>query len=383
MEITGYGLYELPPRWLFLKLETDEGIVGWGEPIVEGRAKTVKAAVSEMLDSYLLGRDPCRIEDHWQALYRGGFYRGGPILMSAIAGINQALWDIKGKYYDLPVYELLGGKCRDKIRVYQWVGGDRPSDVIEEANRLADNGYTALKMDATNQTRHIETAATIDRVVDRIQQVRDAVDDTVDIGVDFRGRVSKSMAKTLTTRLSDCNLMFVEEPVLPENVEHLPRIAEQSQVPIATGERLYSRWDYKAVFRGGAVDLIQPVVSHAGGISEMVKLAAMAEAHDVAVAPNCPLGPIALAASLQVDTVIPNLAVQDNGFDVHSSTHGPAYDYLEDESVFSFEDGYLDTLDEPGLGIRIDEAAVEERSEGHVEWYNPTWRNEDGSIADW
>ncbi|ELZ81923.1 mandelate racemase/muconate lactonizing family protein / galactonate dehydratase [Haloferax elongans ATCC BAA-1513] len=383
MEITGYDLYELPPRWLFLKIETDEGLVGWGEPIVEGRAKTVKTAVSEMLDGYLVGEDPLRIEDHWQALYRSGFYRGGPILMSAIAGIDQALWDIKGKYYDAPVYELLGGKSRDKIRVYQWVGGDRPADVVEEANRLVETGYTALKMDATNQTRHIETAASIERVVDRIRKVREAVDDTVDIGVDFRGRVSKSMAKTLTNRLADLDLMFVEEPVLPENVEHLPAIADQSPVPIATGERLYSRWDFKELFRGGAVDLIQPVVSHAGGISEMAKLATMAEAFDVGVAPNCPLGPIALAASLQVDTYIPNLVVQDHGFDIHSPDLGPAYDYLEDPNVFNFDDGYLDTLDDPGLGITIDEETIESRSQAHVEWQNPTWRNEDGSITDW
>ncbi|ELZ95895.1 mandelate racemase/muconate lactonizing family protein / galactonate dehydratase [Haloferax mucosum ATCC BAA-1512] len=383
MKITGYDLYELPPRWLFLKIETDDGLVGWGEPIVEGRAKTVKTAVSEMLDGYLVGKDPLRIEDHWQALYRSGFYRGGPILMSAIAGINQALWDIKGKHYDAPVYELLGGKSRDKIRVYQWVGGDRPTDVIEEAHRLVDTGYTALKMDATNQTRHIETAASIERVVERIRKVREAVDNAVDIGVDFRGRVSKSMAKTLTNRLSDLNLMFAEEPVLPENVEHLPAIANQTQIPIAAGERLYSRWDFKQLFGGGAIDLIQPVVSHAGGISEMVKLATMAEAYDVGVAPNCPLGPIALAASLQVDTHIPNLVVQDHGFDIHSPDLGPAYDYLADAEVFSFNDGYLDTLDDPGLGITIDEETVEARSEAHVEWHNPTWRNEDGSITDW
>ncbi|MFC4405515.1 galactonate dehydratase [Haloarchaeobius iranensis] len=383
MEITGYELYEVPPRWLFLKLETDEGIAGWGEPIVEGRAKTVRTAVTEMLDSYLVGRDPRRIEDHWQALYRGGFYRGGPILMSAIAGIDQALWDIKGRYYDAPVYELLGGKSRERIRVYQWVGGDRPSDVIEEAERLVDSGYTALKMDATNQTRHIESPAVIDETVDRIRQVREALDDTVDIGVDFRGRVSKSMAKTLTDRLADLDLLFIEEPVLPEHSEHLPDIAAQSRTPLATGERLYSRWDFKELFRGGGVDLIQPVVSHAGGISELVKLANMAEAHNVAIAPNCPLGPIALAASLQVDTVVPNLVVQDHGFDVHSAERGPAYDYLADTSVFDFEEGYLDTLDEPGLGIRIDEETVAERSTVNVEWYNPTWRNEDGSIADW
>ncbi len=214
-----------------------------------------------MLDQYLIGKDPFRIEDHWQALYRGGFYRGGPILMSAIAGINQALWDIKGKHFGAPVYELLGGKSRDKVRVYKWIGGDRPEDVAAEATRLAEAGYTALKMDATNQTRFIETKASLDEITERIQHVRTAVDDRVDLGIDFRGRVSKSMAKTLTNRLESVEPMFIEEPVLPENIEHLPNIAAQTRAPIAAGERLYSRWDYKDLLKTGAIDVIQRCLS--------------------------------------------------------------------------------------------------------------------------
>ncbi|NLV11769.1 galactonate dehydratase [Haloarcula argentinensis] len=382
MQITGYELFEIPPRWVFLKLETSTGLLGWGEPVIEGRAKTVQAAVEEMLDQYLIGKDPFRIEDHWQALYRGGFYRGGPILMSAIAGINQALWDIKGKHFGAPVYELLGGKSRDKVRVYKWIGGDRPEDVAAEATRLAEAGYTALKMDATNQTRFIETKASLDEITERIQHVRTAVDDRVDIGIDFRGRVSKSMAKTLTNRLESVEPMFIEEPVLPENIEHLPNIAAQIHAPIAAGERLYSRWDYKDLLKTGAIDVIQPDVSHAGGISEMVKLANMAESHDVAIAPNCPLGPIALAASIQVDTVVPNLLVQDQGFDVHSETTSPAHDLLN-SNPFAFDDGYLKTLDGPGLGIDVALDVVREKAEADLDWHNPIWRHEDGSVADW
>lgn len=383
MKIVDYELFNVPPRWLFLKIETSTGLVGWGEPIVEGRAKTVRTAVGEIMDSYLVGKDPHRIEEHWQAMYRGGFYRGGPILTSAIAGVDQALWDIKGKQYDAPVYDLLGGQSRDRIRVYQWIGGDRLKDISNEASQLVDAGYTALKMDATNQTRHIETAEVVDDIVDRVSHVRETVGESVDIGVDFRGRISKTMAKRLVTALAPSHPMFIEEPVLPENLEYLPEIASHSEIPLATGERLYSRWDFKPLFEDGAIDVIQPDVSHAGGISETVKIANAAEAHDVAVAPNCPLGPIALASSLQVSASIPNLHIQDHGFDIHSVSDSAAYDYLADPSVFTFDDGYLDVFDESGLGIELDEERIAERAREDIDWHNPVWRHEDGSIAEW
>lgn len=383
MRITDYELFELPPRWLFLKLETSTGDAGWGEPIIEGRARTVRTAIDEVMENYLLGKDASRIEDHWQAMYRGNFYRGGPILMSAIAGIDQALWDLRGKQLDVPVYELLGGQSRDRIRVYQWIGGDREQDVATEANRLVDAGYTALKMDATNQTQHIETAKRIDDIVDRIAHVRETVGPEIDIVVDFRGRVSQSLANRLTSALDVLRLMFIEEPVLPENLEHLPQIAAHTDTPLATGERLYSRWDFKPLLQRGGVDIIQPDVSHAGGISELVRIASMAEAHDVAIAPNCPLGPIALAASLQVDTYVPNLLIQDHGFGIHPTPKSAADDYLADPSVFDFDDGYVTPLEGPGLGIEIDEEAVREKSDQPSDWHNPIWRHDDGSVAEW
>lgn len=383
MHITDYELFELPPRWLFLKIETDTGLVGWGEPTVEGRARTVRTAVDEIMNSYLLEKDPCRIEHHWQAMYRGNFYRGGPILMSAIAGVDQALWDIKGKQLGVPIYELLGGPSRDQIRVYQWVGGDRPEDVGAEAKRLVDAGYTALKMDAISQTRHIEPPETVRDVVRRVEHVRDVVGDGVDLGVDFRGRVSQSLAKRLTDVLDDLQLLFIEEPVLPENLEYLPDLAARTSTPLATGERLYSRWEFKPLFDRGGVDVVQPDVSHAGGISELVRIAAMAEAHDVSIAPNCPLGPIALAASLQIGAYAPNLLVQDHGFDIQPTPKSAANDYLADSFVFDFEEGYLNLPEGPGLGVEIDEDAVREKSTRGLDWYNPIWRREDGSIAEW
>ncbi|WP_135822301.1 galactonate dehydratase [Halostella litorea] len=383
MKITDYELFEVPPRWLFLKMETDDGTVGWGEPVVEGRSKSVRAAVEELMDGYMVGEDPRDIEHHWQRLYRGGFYRGGPVLMSAIAGIDQALWDIKGKHLGVPVYELLGGKARDRIRIYSWIGGDEPSDVGEAAAERVDAGFTALKMNATADLRHVDTPRAIEGARNRVREVREAVGDDVDIGVDFHGRVSKSMAKRIAAAIEEFDPMFVEEPVLPENNEALPDIAAHTTVPIATGERMYSRWDFKEVFEAGAVDIIQPDLSHAGGITEVKKIAAMAEAYDVALAPHCPLGPIALASCVQVDACSPNALIQEQSLGIHYNETNDVLDYLADPDVFDYEDGYIDLPEEPGLGIDIDEAYVRERAEQDVDWHNPVWTHDDGSVAEW
>ena len=381
--ITDYELYEVPPRWCFCKLETSDGRVGWGEPIVEGRSKTVRAAVEELLDGYLLGEDPDRIEHHWQRMYRGGFYRGGPVLMSAIAGIDQALWDLKGKAFDAPIYELLGGPVRDRVRVYQWIGGDRPADVGDAAAEQGDAGFTALKMNATSELRRVDTPAAVDAAADRLATVRDRVGPEVDVGVDFHGRVSKPMAKRLVEALEPHDPFFFEEPVLPEHLDDLAEIAQHTTIPIATGERLYSRWDFKQLFEDGHIDVIQPDLSHAGGITECKKIADMAEAYDVALAPHCPLGPIALASCIQVDAVAPNALIQEQSLDIHYNETSDVLDYLADPAVFEYEDGFVDLPDGPGLGIEIDEDHVEAMAEQDVDWHNPVWTHDDGSVAEW
>ena len=383
MTIVDYELYEVPPRWLFLKVTTSDGLVGWGEPIVEGRATTVRKAVEAVFENYLLGKDPSRIEHHWQAMYRGGFYRGGPILMSAIAGVDQALWDIKGKRHGAAVNELLGGPCRDRVRVFQWIGGDRPEDIAEEAEQLVETGYTVLKMDAADLVEFVDTPATVDRIVDRIAGVREAVGGSVDVCVDFRGRISTAMSKRIVERLEPFDLMFVEEPVLPEHNDALPEVSRHTATPLATGERMYSRWDFKSLLEQGAVDVVQPNLSHAGGITEVKKIADMAAAFDVAVAPNCPVGPITLASSIQVAACQQNFLVLDHGFDIQMSSADVTYEYVSDPNAFELEDGYVDTLDRPGIGIEIDEDAVERQSEKEISWNNVIWKHADGSIADW
>ncbi|MCL2773815.1 MAG: galactonate dehydratase [Oscillospiraceae bacterium] len=382
MKITNMTLYKVPPRWLFLKVETDEGLTGWGEPIIEGRADTVRTAVEEF-KGYLLGKNPMTIEDHWQYMYRSGFYRGGPEVMSAISGIDQALWDIKGKYYNAPIYDLLGGACRDKLKVYRWIGGDRPDDVKNAALEAISQGYSAIKMNATEELHYIDSFSKIEVVSERIAAIRDAVGNKLDVAVDFHGRVHKPMAKVLAKELDQFHLMFIEEPVLPQNNEALREVANNTSTPIATGERMFSRWEFKNLLQDGYVDIIQPDLSHAGGISECKKIASMAEAFDVAVAPHCPLGPIALGACIQLDICTPNAFIQEQSLGIHYNKGGDLLDYLADPSIYKYNNGFIDIISNPGLGIEINEEAVIEAAERSHNWKNPVWRNYDGTIAEW
>lgn len=382
MKITNLKLYTVAPRWQFLKIETDEGICGWGEPVVEGRAAVVRTAVDEMRD-YLAGKNPMDIEDIWQILYRGGFYRGGPEVMSAISGIDQALWDIKGKFFQTPVYNLLGGKCRDKLRVYSWIGGDRPGDVVAEAREKINQGYSAIKMNATEEMHYIDSFQKVEAVLARVQALRDEFGNSLDIGIDFHGRVHKSMAKILAKELDQFHPMFLEEPVLTENIEALREIARYTSAPIAVGERAFSRWDFKPILEAGYVDIIQPDLSHAGGISECRKIAAMAEAYDVAVAPHCPLGPVALASCVQLDMCTPNAFIQEQSLGIHYNENADLLDYLADPSMFMYQDGFIETPGKPGLGVEMNEEKLMEMDRIGHSWKNPLWRNYDGTVAEW
>ena len=382
MKITDLKLWRIPPRWLFLKIETDEGLYGWGEPLVEGRADTVLAAVQECRE-HLVGRNPLQIEDIWQSLYRGGFYRGGPVLMSAIAGIDQALWDIKGKYLHVPVSELLGGSCRTKMRVYQWCGGDRPRDLDRAALAAYENGFTAMKVLACEELNYVDSFQKGDEVLQRIASVRAVLGYKMDIGIDFHGRVHKTMAKVLAKELEQFHPMFIEEPVLSQQNESLREIAMHTNIPLATGERMFTRWDFKTILQQGYVDIIQPDPSHAGGITECRKLAAMAEAYDVSVAFHSPLGPIALAACLQLDFTTPNALIQEQSLGMHYNQENDLLDYLADRSVFTYAGGYMAPLTGPGLGVEINEAYMKERAAVPHGWKPCQWRLEDGSVAEW
>ena len=317
---------------MFLKVDTDEGLSGWGEPILEGKPNTSIAAVNE-LERHLIGQDPTQIERLFQQLYRGNFYRGGEIQMSAISGIEQALWDIKGKVLGVPVYDLIGGAVRDKIKVCAWIGGNDPEKADQDAKKRLEQGFLNLKMNATVPFERIGDYAKLDAAVERLARVRAAVGDNLGIAIDFHGRVLNSMAKTLVKQMEPYRPLFYEEPLLLEHLDFLPELARYTTIALATGERLYGRWAYKQLISQGTIDIVQPDLSHTGGIWEGRKIAAIAEAYDMGVAPHCPLGPLALASSLQLDACTPNFVIQEASLKMQYNQSGCTRLYKKQEGI--------------------------------------------------
>ncbi len=383
MKITRLELIKVKPRWMFLKMYTDTDIVGLGEPVLEGHCTSVEAVVREFED-YLIGKDPREIEHHMQALYRGGFYRGGPLMLSAISGIEQAMWDIKGKYYNCPVWEMLGGKCRDKIRMYTHVkragvAGEFP---IEEMLRIAqdrlDEGYTALKYSIIPPIKTIDSPENTKKHVERFAAVREKIGMGVDLAIDFHGRVSPAMAVRLCEELKPYMPFFIEEPCLPENVDCMVNIARSTSIPIAAGERLFGKWQYRELLEKQAVAVVQPDICHCGGIFEGRKIATMAELYFGTLAPHNPLGPISLASCLQLDACIPNFLAQEHPGNPDKSDLGVGYI----KEPFVIKNGYIDVPTKPGLGVELDEEALQDKIYDG-KWTTPRLYFEDGSVADW
>lgn len=382
MKITKLETFRLQPRWLLLRVETDDGFVGWGEPVVEGRVAATQACVHE-LEPYLIGQDPRRIEHIWQTLYRGGFYRGGPVLTSALSGIDQALWDIKGKALGVPVYDLLGGAVRDKMAVYSWIDSDTPEIAARSVKEKMAQGFTTVKMFGTCATGWIDDRKAINDLLERVQAVRDAAGPDAGIAIDFHGRAHHSMARTLLKELEPLKPLFVEEPVLVENLDAFADLHRRSNIPLATGERSFTRWGFKELLERGCADIIQPDLSHAGGISEVRRIAAMAETYDVALAPHCPLGPVALAACLQVDFASINACLQEQSIGMAYNKGQEIDSYLRDPAVFAYQNGYVPLLTSPGLGVDVDEEIVRRSQVPDLAWKNPVFYMEDGSVTEW
>lgn len=372
MKITAIELIHVLPRWSFLKMSTDEGLTGWGEAIVEGRSRTVEMAIKE-LEPVLIGQDPRRIEHLWQSMYRGGFYRGGPVLTSAISGLEQAMWDILGKSLGTPVYQLLGGAVRDRIRMYCHVGGGTPEEARANAKAAVERGFTMVKTGINGKARLSEPPGFIRKEVERIAAIREAIGPDCELGIDFHGKIPPALAIQLIKELEFVKPAYIEEPCLPENIDVLVTIARSTTIPIATGERLFTKWGFRQVLEKQAAAIVQPDLAHCGGILEGKKIAAMAEAYYVAIAPHNPLGPINLAASIQLDACIPNFLAQE-----HVSL---GEGYLK--QPFEVVDGYVELPKGPGLGIEIDEEAIREKSYAG-DWDTPRWyHDDDGSVADW
>jgi galactonate dehydratase len=368
LRITKLETFLIKPRWLFLKVHTDEGVIGYGEPITEGRAKTCAAAVAE-IEPYLIGKDPRAVVHHWQAIYRHAFYRGGPILTSALSGIEQALWDIKGKLLGVPIYELLGGPTRDKVRVYAHVGNNPATLKARKAE-----GFTAFKTTPKGmvQSGFIASPKFIDEATEAFAALREAGGKDVDIGIDFHGAISPANAKLLIKTLEPYRPMFIEEPVQAQNVDVMAQIAKETFLPIATGERIFTKWGFREILEKGAATILQPDMCHAGGIMEARLIAGMAEAYYAAIAPHNPLGPISLASGLQLAASIPNFMCQEQ------VSLGVGYI----KEPFKVENGHVRISTKPGLGIELDEEAIKEKL-GH-DWQNAeTYLESDGSVTDW
>jgi len=359
--VTGIEAFALKNTWVFVKVSTDAGISGWGE-MLKADARACAAGALE-LAAYLVGQDPRRVTHHWQAIHRGAFYRGGPIKTAILSGIDQALWDISGKCYGVPVYKLLGGPTRDRARVYGRLDPER--------------GINAMKtgpIAGRQATKYVEGQKFIDAVVEQFRALRDEHGDTVDIGVDFHGAVQPPTALLLMKALEPYNPWFYEEVVQPLNVDVMAELARKTHVPLATGERIFTKWGFAEILEKRAATILQPDVCYAGGITELRIIAGMAEAYYTPLAPHHPQGPISLAASLQLAGAIPNFLIQERG-DLE-------YEELLAKPLPPVSKGHRPLPTDPGLGIEIDEDKLMSMV-GDPPERVPRFDQEDGSVVDW
>ncbi len=373
-EIRTFVTWGEPRNWVFVKVLTDAGLHGWGEATLEGKEETIRACVHE-LGRGLIGKDPLAVEHHWQALYRHGFWRGGVVLNSALAGLDQALWDLRGKAWGVPVYRLLGGPTRERIRVYTHVGIYNPNLMEEDARRDVADGFTALKTGAWAGDAALPEAEAIAAFAERVARLRETVGPAVDIMIDNHGRSRPSAAVRLMEALQPYGLMWLEEPTPPDDVESLARVrAAGPRMDLATGERLYSKWEYLPLLERRLVDVIQPDLCHAGGITECKKIAALAEAYYVQVAPHSPQGPVSTAAAAHLALATPNFLILEF---VRSA---PYRDRVLREP-WAVREGHLEVPERPGLGVELDEEALAASPLRPVGVPRGAWAV-DGSVAD-
>ena len=363
IRVTKIDTFVLKNSWVFVKISTDAGITGWGE-MLKDDAKACAAGAMEV-GHYLIGQDPTRVVFHWQAIHRGAFYRGGPVKTAISSGIDQALWDITGKVYNLPVYKLMGGPTRDRIRVY-----GQPD---------AANGVNAMKVGLRDNsdrapTKYDEGDKYISEVTERFAALRKKMGPEVDIGIDFHGAVQPTTAIRLMAAIEPYHPWFYEEVVQPLNVDVMADLARKTSVPLATGERIFTKWGFKEILEKKAAMILQPDVCYAGGITELKIIAGMAEAYYAPIAPHNPQGPCSLAASMQIAASIPNFLVQERGDNEYAD--------LLAKPLPPIVNGHRPLLTEPGLGITIDENKLMAQV-GEPRPYLPQFDPDDGSVVDW
>ncbi len=371
IRITKLDIVSVRPRMQILSVSTSEGVTGWSEATLEGRLRTLRAAIHELSD-YLVGQDPRRVEHHWQRMYTDAFWRGGPVLMSAISAVDVALWDIKAKLLGVPIYELLGGPVRDRVDAYCHIDGANAHDLTADARAAIAQGFTRFKMPLT-PAPSVPTPSYIDIEVARLYGLREELGIQYELAIDFHGRTTPAVARTLIRELEHLRPMFVEEPCLPENIDAMAELRRHSTVPIATGERLYSKWQFRELAERQAADIYQPDLNHAGGLTEGRKIAALAEIHYASLAPHNASGPLSLAAGVQ-------FAMSSPAFVYQEVTRGLGEDYLT--SPFVLSEGAIIPPTGPGLGVEVSEAAVELGSFDGIGKLD-TLTRPDGSVGAW
>ena len=362
IKVTKVETFVLKNSWVFVKVSTDAGVVGWGE-MLKDDAKACAAGALEVGD-YLVGQDPCRVVFHWQAIHRGAFYRGGPIKTAISSGIDQALWDIKGKVYGVPVYKLLGGPTRDRIRVYGRISKETGVNAMK----------TGPRGERGQPIKYVEGKKYVDEVVENFKALRDKYGSSVDIGIDFHGAVQPPTAMLLIKALEPYQPFFYEEVVQCLNVDVMAELARKTHIPLATGERIFTKWGFREVLEKRAATILQPDVCYAGGITELRLIAGMAEAYYTPIAPHNPQGPCSLAASYQIAASIPNFLIQENG--------DADYANLLAKPLPPVRNGHRPLLTDPGLGITIDEDKLKAQV-GEPRPYRPRFDPDDGSVVDW
>lgn len=380
--IASYDIYTVPPRFLFLRLETDDEIVGWGEAMVGGFSSAVREVINLLIQTQIRNEDPTKIKHHWQKMYYGGFHHGGPILMSAISAIDQCLWDITGKIENTPVYGLLGGRVREKVQVYQSIGGDQPLNLVETAHEAIDNGFRAIKVNIPSAIRTIDTMSKVRQIEHQLTELHNEIDSEVSIAVDLHGRAPKHMLASILSSLESCDPLFVEEPLHPENMEYQPGLASLSTVPIAAGGRMYTQGQFKRLVSQQLSDIVQARVTHAGGITSLNEIANVADSAGMPIAPHHPYGPISFASSLHLAHCVPNLHLLQQPLGVHERREN-MFNKVINTAAFEYSDGFSKVNNAPGLGVELDQEFLEAQPSGDVDFTFPVWRNSDGSISKW
>lgn len=335
---------------VFVKLHTDEGIFGVGEPSCVGKEQAVMGALRD-LEGYLIGADPFQIERLWGYMYRTVIWRGGPVLMAALSGVEHALWDIKAKALGVPVWELLGGRVRDRVEVYAWIHGDTPESYAQDALRRLEEGFRTVKFTPFEFTGLGYNLAAGRRAEARVRAVREAVGDEVGIAIDGHGVLNPVNAVEMGKRIEPYGILFYEEPILPEHSDALAEVRRQCRIPVATGERLFGRHAFRELLVKQAVDVIQADVGNAGGILEVYKIAAMAEAFYVSMAPHNPWSPLTTAISLHLDAVVQNFLIQE----IPTAGAHPDRGRILKQQIEKPREGFLEIPSGPGWGVELDE----------------------------